>query len=457
MRWHSLGYVAFFGFVGLCLAIAPPAPFISSSGGCFRQQQVGGVSIDPSGVLKNTTVDERGEIKRELEKALHQAPGDMAGHVELRKISLRGLEAAIAESLKTGAALPDEVLYLAGMQRVRYVFAVPEEQDVILAGPAEGWRVGPGGDVVGANNSQPVMLLDDLLSALRTVDAARQGGLSCSIDPTPEGMRRLQPVVSQAASIPTPDEASASERASEFEEALGPQTITVWGVDPRSHFARVMVAADYRMKRIAMGFEPAPIRGLPSYLSMVKGNGRGMQNMMPRWWLATNYEGVLEAPDKMAFEIRGAGVKCLVEEEFLDAQGKRQGSGKASAPAKQWATAMTNKFNELSAKEAIFGQLRNCMDLAVTAALISKEHLFEKAGCQTPLLLSGSDLPTAQFNAPKHVASQASLLRKSSSFVITVSGGVEVDSWGVLKKTEPSEKVAAVRGSLGKRKSWWWD
>jgi hypothetical protein len=242
-----------------------------------------------------------------------------------------------------------------------------------------------------------------------------------------------------------------------FEEALGPQTITVWGVDPRSHFARVMVAADYRMKRIAMGFEPAPIKGLPSYLSMIKGTGRGLQNMMPRWWLATNYEGVLAAPDNMAFEIRGAGVKCLVEEEFLNAQGKRQGTGKASAPATAWAAAMTTKFNDLSAKEAIFGQLRNCMDMAVAAALITKEHLLEKAACSTPLLLGGRELPTAEFNAPKQVASQASLVRKSSSFVISVSGGVQVDSWGVVMKTTPSEKVAEVRASLGKPKSWWWD
>ena len=107
MKWHSLGYVVFFGFIGLCMVFAPPAAFISSSGGCFVTRQVGGVSIDPSGVLKNTTVDERGEIKRELERALHQASGEMAAHVELRKVSLRGLEAAIASSLKDGKELPD--------------------------------------------------------------------------------------------------------------------------------------------------------------------------------------------------------------------------------------------------------------------------------------------------------------------------------------------------------------
>jgi hypothetical protein len=219
-----------------------------------------------------------------------------------------------------------------------------------------------------------------------------------------------------------------------------------------------MVAADYRMKRLAMGFEPAPIKGLPSFLSMLKGgSSRGAQNMMPRWWLATNYEGVLAAPDGLAFEIRGAGVKCLVEEEFLDAQGQRHGSGKASPQAKAWAAAMTNKFGELSAKEAVFGQLRNCMDLAVVAALITKEHLLEKTGCALPLMNSPADLPTVEFNAPKQVASQASLIRKSSGYIFSVSGGVQFDSWGVVMKTEPSDKVAALAAKLGAPKSWWWD
>ena len=42
------------------------------------------------------------------------------------------------------------------------------------------------------------------------------------------------------------------------------------GVPADSHFARVLVAADYRMKRLAMNFDPSPVNGLPSYLHMIK-------------------------------------------------------------------------------------------------------------------------------------------------------------------------------------------
>ena len=30
--------------------------------------------------------------------------------------------------------------HLAGLHRIQYVIAVPEEHDILLAGPAEGWK-----------------------------------------------------------------------------------------------------------------------------------------------------------------------------------------------------------------------------------------------------------------------------------------------------------------------------
>ena len=41
---------------------------------------------------------------------------------------------------------------------------------------------------------------------------------------------------------------------------------------------------------------------------------------------------------------------------------------------------MTAHYDELSTKDVVFGQLRNCIDLAVVAALVAKERLNEKTG-----------------------------------------------------------------------------
>jgi len=48
----------------------------------------------------------------------------------------------------------------------------------------------------------------------------------------------------------------------------------------------------------------------------------------------------------------------------------------------------------LAVAEPIFGQLRNCMDLALLAALITKEKLAEKAGNSLPLLMDSARVAT---------------------------------------------------------------
>src|SRR5205085_4694241 len=169
----------------------------------------------------------------------------------------------------------------------------PDQKDIVLAGPAEGWKIDAAGEVVGATTGRPVLMLDDLLIALRTAEAARQIGISCSIDPTDEGLVRLRKHVDSLTTIGNNPNATAESIA----ETLGPQIITVTGIPADSHFARVLVAADYRMKRLAMGFEPSPLRGLPSFLSMTKAGSKGMQNMLPRWWLASDYDSVVSDAD----------------------------------------------------------------------------------------------------------------------------------------------------------------
>ncbi len=154
--------------------------------------------------------------------------------VELRKISLRRLEAAIQQARQNGMGqLPEEIRFLAGLQRVQYVLVNPEQNDIVLAGPGEGWKVNEAGDVVGVTTGLPVMRLDDLMVAFRTVDAARQGGILCSIDPTTEGLKQFEAVVNQAGGRMQAGVIEALERA------MGAQNIRVEGVPGNSRFARV--------------------------------------------------------------------------------------------------------------------------------------------------------------------------------------------------------------------------
>ncbi len=414
---------------------------------------VGGVSINAEGFLENAQLDAVGKLSRLRAASLDPVPAELGGATQLRKVSLRRLEDAIEKHARGDKELPDDVKYLAGLQQIRYVFVYPKQRDIVLVGPAEGWKVDRRGAVVGITTGRPVMLLDDLLVALRTARQAAQGGISCSIDPTAEGLTRLRSLKLRTAGNP-------QRTAAGIGNVLGMQEISITGIPDTSHFARVLVAADYRMKRIAMNFEPSPVAGLPSFLAMIKARGRGMSNMLPRWWLEPNYEPLLRSPDGLAWELRDAGVKTLTEEDFLGAVGNRQHTGKANPIAQKWADLMTDKFGELAVADTIFGQLRNCMELAIVGALIVKERLPEKAGYSMPLLLDPADVKIEEFPAPKQVASQASFVKKGRNWVFSASGGVLVNSWAIAERVRQSDAPTAVRAKAAPgdtTTTWWWN
>jgi hypothetical protein len=419
----------------------------------FRNRSVGGVNISPEGILIQTSEAFRNELRQEMLKDFKPIPMGMNIAAPMRKISLRGIARAIDDANKTNMGIvPDEVKYLGGLQRIQYILVYPEHQDIVLAGPGEGWKIDANGNVVGETTNRPVLQLDDLIVALRTVEAARNGGLSCSIDPTPQGRQNLEQYFDrlQAQNVTfSPDIAGA------VEQILGMQQVTLTGVPEDSRFARMLVAADYRMKRYGMKLEPAPVRGLPSYLDLVKS---ASSNVTPRWWMACHYEPVLRSEDGLAWELRGQGVKVLTEDEFVADDGTVRQTGKKSGPAERWAELMTEKYDELSTKEPVFGELRNLMDLAVTAAIIAKNDLANVAGCDLSLLTRREGGAMVEsWHAPKQIATQCSFVKQGSRYVIAASGGVQVESWQVASKEEVSSKVADVRKqSASSASTWWW-
>ena len=127
--------------------------------------------------------------------------------------------------------------YLAGLQRVRYVFYYPDSKDIVLAGPAEGWVPDPAGRIVGLTSGRPVVQLQDLVVALR---AFPPGGrptplIGCSIDPTQEGLAAMQQFSAQHRL------AGHARRARRpivegLRNSLGLQTVSINGVSPKTPF-----------------------------------------------------------------------------------------------------------------------------------------------------------------------------------------------------------------------------
>lgn len=460
-RWTLRAiHLALFAVVVLLVVLGPAPPRLHRRangclgiGGVGFSNRVGGVSIDAAGMVSPPDKSARIPMRDALRKAHAAAPTELNQKVEMRMVSLRRLNEAAAASEKTAAELlPDEIRFLAGIQRIQYIFVYPEDHDIVLAGPGEGWKVDEEGNVVGVTTGRPVLRLEDLIVAFRTSDNARRGGISCSIDPTAEGRQRLEALSAKRSGSGAPPLAA-------MKKALGPQQITLTGVPTDSHFARVLVSSDFHMKRLGMHLEPSPIKALPSFIEMLKHDNTSREHPTPRWWMACDYEPLGRSDDGLAFELRGRGVKCLAEDEVADAQGRVTGTGSANSIAQKWADLMTEHYDELAAKEPAFGDLRNVMDMCVIAALIAKEQLLTKANCElTTLVGTTSKLGVLPLNSPKTVDSMCSSVKKGDELIV-MSGGVLIASWQAADKTELRPAVGEARQhakpAVAPGQAWW--
>jgi hypothetical protein len=419
-----------------------------------RNGVVGGVSIDAAGVVDRCSLQAAGQLRRAWLAGMEPAPAEMARASGLRKVSLRRLEAAIAECRQRGQPLPLEMRVLAGLQRVRYVFVYPESADIVLAGNAEGWTVNDLGEVVGQKTGRPVVQLDDLIVALRTATAAESGpGITCSIDPTEAGLARLQRLTASGSL------SMSAATLKRLERTLGPSTVTVTGVDADTHFAQVLVASDFMMKRLAMGFEP-PVDDLPSYLTLLQNSiAPPPRSAVFRLWLSPSYDALVRDRDGLAWELIGSGVKASTEESWLAGQGRVVDLGTADPLAEQWADTFTERYEVLADRLPVFAKLRNCIDLAVVGAVVAKEQLFQRAGMNVPLLTDATSVDVARYPAPRTTPSRASFVPRGQEYIVSISGGVDLDVWAVLDKTSERIELGRVRASVAAPRAtpWWWD
>src|SRR5579863_7907170 len=214
-------------FVGLITLIVAGSEQISHA----QFAGVGGVYIDPNGMLRETSTLAAGDLRAKLETAFSGAKpsGQVSTASPLRKISLRRLEQALAALRETGESPPADMRFLAGLNSIKYVLIYPEAGDVVLAGPADAWQQLPSGDIVGRRSNRPVLQLDDLVTALRYAFAnqAVDGFMGCSLEPTEQGVKAHSTYVQRLAGM---DGSQIPQVIQGMEQAMGPQDIHVYGV-----------------------------------------------------------------------------------------------------------------------------------------------------------------------------------------------------------------------------------
>ncbi|MFM8734034.1 MAG: DUF1598 domain-containing protein [Pirellulales bacterium] len=427
-------------FAIACCLLAHASAHAQFGGGGGFGQAVGGIAIDTKGIVG--TLDPRAaeELAAEREKTL--ADGSLADAANgIRKVSLKAVATAVRAAAAGATPLPAEILFLGGLQRIEHVFVDPDRHDIVLSGPADALKVDAMGNVVGATTGRPPLHLEDLIVALRAINAARNGGMTCSIDPTPEGIAKLQQLLRKQGTMGRDPQATFTA----MEQAMGPQQVTVTGVPGDSRFARVLVAADYRMKRIGMGLDPSELDALPSYLALVPAGGRA--TTLPRFWLEADYDPIARDPDELAWRIGGRRMKCLTESDVAGKEGVARGAAPADATAVKWCAAMTANYEALAAKQPIFAELANCVDLAVVAALIRGRQLDARAGCDLAALVDPAAAPLPRYDVPASVPTVATGVKKGTNWVLSASGGVKFQPWQLAAKTADSPEAATARAA----------
>ncbi|HZL88402.1 MAG TPA: DUF1598 domain-containing protein [Pirellulaceae bacterium] len=433
-----------------------------------------GVAIDAEGVLSlKTFPDPGGRLRAErIAAAKKSLPPDLSKAARLRKVSLRRLEAAVAERLRAGMPLEEVERHLAGLTRVQFVFAFEAEGDepgdIVLAGPAEPWIFDPSARPVGMTSGRPVLLLEDLAVALRAFAPPPAGKrpdrpfLGCTIDPTPDGLASLmkyQRTIPRAIPVAGRD-AAAVEIAQGVRDSLGMATIRVFGISPRTHFAQILVEADYRMKRIAIGIEPPPVK-MATFLSALDSP---REATLQRWWFTPEYDGIRIADDALAMEMVGQGVKLQAEDIRIGPDGALAAAGEKPSKASQlFCSAFTKKYPDIAAASPVYAQLRNMMDLAIVAAFLRRHDMYARSGWTADVLRDEGRLPCEALPVPKQVACVVNWQWKGARLLTPAGGGVSIDAEAAL---EPGRLLADENGRLEDQRKqlprggddrWWWD
>lgn len=445
--------------------IAPDSWDVNGGNGAIMPF-VAGVYVDTQGVLRRITDADNTRLEwLRREGASRRAAADVRRASPLRKVSLVALERAVEMRWAQGLPPDESMRHLAGLTDIQYLFVYPEIGDIVIAGPAGGWRAGPDGVMVSEATGGPVILLDDLVTMLRRFRQS-SAPFGCSINPRQENLERAQQFLAESSRRPLrPGEQRTW--LEQLRKIVGLQDIEVFGVDPRSHVARVLVEADYRMKLVGLGLEEG-VLGVPNYLDLLAEHGALPDMTVLRWWFAMKYDVVRANADRTAFALEGSAVQVLSENEMLAARGQRVPTGRSDEPSSRFASSFTRHFDQLAAKYPVYGELRNVFHLALVASLIETHGLADQIDWPMSHFLDNQAYIIPVDSVPRCVESVANGRSFGNrKFVGVVSGGVWAEP---MRWAAPQALASDQNGELERERSyadrqqptvdpyrWWWD
>ncbi len=437
-----------------CLALAlsvcalgpPPLP-----------AQVGGIRIDAHGLLQQARISDSAPTTSQPVARRH----------DTRTISLKRLERTIAELIDAGRPLPPDVRFLAGLQRIDDVVLLPEQTDVLLIGPAAGWIRLPTGEIVDPLSHRPVLELDDLALALRFAanPAPTDSFIGCSIDPSRDGIQNYTRYLKSLSGTINPNR--VPQLVSGMQTAMGHQDVRIFGIPANSRMACKLVAADYRLKRVAMGFDRPPVRGLLNYMDLLAKSSKQAVKRQHRFWFVATHDGISRSPDGLAWHLSGSGLAVhTAATGATQSQSESDTTPKASRAARNMADNLTRSFPQLIKHIPVFGELENLIRLTIAAEIAVNAPLANATTRWSSQVLVDPERHHIQTTpAPRRVPSLAAVRKaRGRNWIFSVSGGIALQpppvqrpSFGTLDRQLEARIQRIQAKPLRTNNSWWWD
>ena len=424
----------------------------------------GGVAIDASAALNRLRGNrrQRGNLALDREVLVGSSlPRNPARPSLLRKVSLTRLEQAASQAMQRDGTLSDEMSYLAGLTRIEYVFAIPATGDVIIAGPAGGWLPRADGLVLNAGSHQPVVRLEDLVVMLRAFppEGERNKVIACSIDPTQEGLARLQAYLRRIGSRPP----SVATLVRQLRNHLGEHKVTITGLPTSTRLADVMLTADYHMKLIGIGLAETPV-GITSYVELARPGSR--MNCLARWYLVPRYEDIELDEEALILHLGGHGVKLMTEVELVARNGDRKPDDRRDPASERFAKSFTKAYDRLSQHVPIYAELQTVMDLSLMGAFLQECEVYDRCAWHPDFFYDEDRFTVEQHPTQSTVDTAANAIWKGNRLMTPVGGGVEIRpglelsrageyATGKTTELQPSPAVEVLESlAVGQ---WWWD
>jgi hypothetical protein len=277
---------------------------------------------------------------------------------------------ALSRELETAGASSPELATLGGLNWLEGCAWDDRRNDVVLLG-----RTVP---------ELPELRTEDLVVALRNawmVYAERRGDTlfysnpGCSIDPDPAALARLQDCAEKMRQAKTPQD-TEEWKALWRSTCAYPQQVRVLGIPFNTHFARVMVDADYEMKSFVNGTSRIGLEGVPSLTALnLSASRKAWQANQPtssgmslnRFWFSP--QTVQYSAEAGIARVDACPVGLLTEEEYLS-RGQVAGAGRAGALAQQFAEGFTGNYQEIAVRRPLYRELENLFRLVAVAKML---------------------------------------------------------------------------------------